>query len=258
LKTKVSMEDITNKPIIIFGATGSVGSSLARRLSQSGRPAVLAARDASSLSLLADALGFQSFVVDMCDAEAIQHCFESVTSEYAAVGGVAHCVGSVLLKPAHLTSSEEWDDVLATNLTSSFSVVRSAGKCMRSHGGSVVLVSSAAATIGMPNHEAIAAAKAGIEGLVRSAAATYAGSSIRFNAVAPGLVKSKMTERLWNNETTASNSIQMHALGRLGEPDDIAAAIDWLLSTESSWITGQVLGVDGGLASVLPRRTVRA
>ena len=122
----------------------------------------------------------------------------------------------------------------------------------------MVLVSSAAATIGMPNHEAIAAAKAGIEGLVRSAAATYAGSSIRFNAVAPGLVKSKMTERLWNNETTASNSIQMHALGRLGEPDDIAAAIDWLLSTESSWITGQVLGVDGGLASVLPRRTVRA
>ena len=110
----------------------------------------------------------------------------------------------------------------------------------------------------MPNHEAIAAAKAGIEGLTRSAAATYASRGIRFNAVAPGLVKSRMTEKLWNSEAAAEQSCEMHPLRRLGEPDEVAAAIQWLLHPGNSWITGQVLNVDGGLANALPRRTVRA
>ena len=127
---------------------------------------------------------------------------------------------------------------------------------MKRNGGSVVLVSSAAARIGMPNHEAIAAAKAGIEGLTVSAAASYAGRGIRFNAVAPGLTKSQMTRHIWQNKTSAEASVRMHALGRLGEPDDVAAMIHCLLSNETNWITGQVFGVDGGLSSVLGRSKV--
>ena len=243
---------------LIFGATGSVGSALARRLAAAGRPLLLAGRDAAALGELSQELQVASHVVDVCEPEAVEQCIQQTAVDNGGVAGIANCAGSILLKPAHSTSFDEWQDVLSTNLTACFSIVRAAAKVMRSSGGSVVFVSSAAATIGMPNHEAIAAAKAGVEGLIRSAAATYANRSIRFNAVAPGLVKSRMTKKLWENEAAASQSSEMHPLGRLGEPDEVAAAIDWLLSTESSWTTGQVLSIDGGLANVLPRKTVRA
>ena len=127
---------------------------------------------------------------------------------------------------------------------------------MKRSGGSVVLVSSAAARIGMPNHETIAAAKAGGEGLVVSAAASYANRGTRFNAVAPGLTKSNMTRHLWENESSAEASVRMHALGRLGESDEVASMIDWLLYDEAGWVTGQIFGVDGGLSSVLGRPRV--
>jgi NAD(P)-dependent dehydrogenase (short-subunit alcohol dehydrogenase family) len=143
--------------------------------------------------------------------------------------------------------------VIAANLTSAFAVVRAAGKAMRQKGGSIVLVSSAAARIGLANHEAIAAAKAGVMGLTLSAAATYASKGIRVNAVAPGLVRTPMTQRIWDNPKSAEASQAMHALGRLGEPDDVASLIGWLLDPANSWVTGQVIGVDGGLGSLRTR-----
>ena len=124
---------------------------------------------------------------------------------------------------------------------------------MKADGGAVVLVSSAAARIGLANHEAIAAAKAGLEGLARSAAATYARQRIRFNVVAPGLVRTPLTRGLVANELAEKASLAMHPLGRLGEPDDVARAIAWLLDPAQNWITAQVLGVDGGLADVKAR-----
>ncbi len=124
---------------------------------------------------------------------------------------------------------------------------------MRRSGGSVVLMSSAAARIGLSNHEAIAAAKAGVIGLTLAAAASYGPKGLRFNAVAPGMVKTPLTERLWSNPTAAKASLAYHALGRLGEPEDIAAMIAWLLDRRQNWVTGQVFGVDGGLAGVKPQ-----
>jgi NAD(P)-dependent dehydrogenase (short-subunit alcohol dehydrogenase family) len=129
---------------------------------------------------------------------------------------------------------------------------------MRSFGGSVVLMSSAAARIGLANHEAIAAAKAGIIGLTLSAAATYAAQGIRVNAVAPGLIDTPMTKRITSNETSLSASVAMHPLGRIGTPDEVAATIEWLLRPESSWITGQVIGVDGGLGVLKTRGKTRS
>jgi NAD(P)-dependent dehydrogenase (short-subunit alcohol dehydrogenase family) len=110
-----------------------------------------------------------------------------------------------------------------------------------------------AARIGLANHEAIAAAKAGVIGLTLSAASTYAPRGVRVNCVAPGLVRTPMTARLTQNEGALKASTAMHALGRIGEPADVAAAIAWLIGPESSWVTGQVLGIDGGLGSVRPR-----
>jgi NAD(P)-dependent dehydrogenase (short-subunit alcohol dehydrogenase family) len=116
-----------------------------------------------------------------------------------------------------------------------------------------VLCSTAAARAGFANHEAIAAAKAGVIGLTLSAAATYAPRNIRVNCVAPGLVDTPLAARITGSPAALQASTAMHALGRIGRPEDVASAMAWLLDPENSWVTGQVIGVDGGLGSLKPR-----
>lgn len=238
---------------VIIGATGTIGSCLARRLVEAGKSVFLVGRDAERLQSLARELNAAFAMADLSSSDAL---LEAVSSA-GQVAGFVNCVGSILLKPAHLTSDAEFREVMETNLFSAFATVRCAGKLLRGSGGSVVLMSSAAAKLGIANHEAIAAAKAGIEGLARSAAATYAGANIRFNVVSPGLVKTELTKRIWEVPAMAGASAELHALGRLGEPEQIASMIAWLLDPENHWITGQVIGVDGGLGSVQPRRKVQ-
>jgi 3-oxoacyl-[acyl-carrier protein] reductase len=139
------------------------------------------------------------------------------------------------------------------NATSAFMVARAAPKLFPKEGGSVALVSSVAARTGLANHEAIASAKAALIGLALSAAATYAAKRIRFNVVAPGLTRTPLTEKITANEAAMKASVQMHPLGRIGEPEEIASAIEWFLDPGQSWVTGQVLGVDGGLGAVRAR-----
>lgn len=242
---------------LVFGATGSIGSELCRQLRQQGSHVYLAGRNADRLRELGAELDCPATPVDAADPTTMERAIEAAASALGTLDGIANCIGSVLLKPAHTTSWEEWHTTLQTNLGSAFAVVRGGSAAMRGAGGSIVLVSSAAARIGIANHEAIAAAKAGILGLVRSAAATYADRNLRINAVAPGLVKSHMTRRLWEAESAANASRQMHVLGRLGEPGEVARLMAWLLDPMNSWITGQVFGIDGGLGSVVPRPRVR-
>ena len=116
-----------------------------------------------------------------------------------------------------------------------------------------MLCSSVAARRGFVNHEAIAAAKAGVEGLALAAAASYARFGVRVNCVAPGLTRTDLTRSLTQNEVVAKISAALHPLGRIGEPAEVASAICWLLSEEQSWVTGQVLGIDGGLSHVQAR-----
>lgn len=243
-----------NGGYLIFGSTGSVGSEVARRLVAKGFQVLLAGRNEDRLIALGESLSRPQAVAEASNPEQIENAFKKANDSFGRLDGVVNCMGSVLLKPAHLTTDEEWQGVLSVNLFSCFSILRAAGRMMKRDGGSVVFVSSAAAQMGMSNHEAIAAAKSGVEGLVRSAAATYASRGLRVNAVAPGLVRSEMTKSIWENEASANYSQEMHALGRLGEPEDVASAICWLLNPENNWITGQIMGIDGGLARVMPRR----
>lgn len=213
----------------------------------------LASRDASRLDAVAGEIGAASATLDAADLAAVDSVAEKASETLGGLTGIACCAGSLLLKPAHLTTPEEWQATVAANLTSGFGCVRAAGRLMKAEGGSVVLVSSAAARIGLANHEAIAAAKAGLIGLTLSAAATYARQKIRFNAVAPGLTRTPLTKGLTSSELAEKASIGMHPLGRLGEPEDVARAIAFLLDPANDWITGQLLGVDGGLADVKNR-----
>lgn len=245
--------------VIVLGATGSVGSAVCGLLAERQARLFVAGRDSAKLEGVAatfEAVG--SAVIDAADTSTIESAFQDAGKSLPQVTGVVNCIGSVLLKPAHLTTDQELLEVLQVNLVSSFAVLRESSKLMRSGGGSVVFCSTAAAKVGLANHEAIAAAKGGIDALVRSAAATYGPRGLRVNAVAPGLVKSEMTRKIWENEASATASQDMHILGRLGDPQDVANAIAFLLHPDSNWITGQTLGVDGGLGGIVPRPKQRS
>ncbi|MFT7669380.1 MAG: NAD(P)-dependent dehydrogenase (short-subunit alcohol dehydrogenase family) [Planctomycetota bacterium] len=235
---------------LVLGAAGGIGSTLCRQLSASGASLALAGRNANSLQELGDELDGSVHVVDATSIDEVQSVVEDVVEQHGRLDGIVNCIGSILLKPAHRTSTLDWRRTIASNLDTAFATVRAGTSAMLRTGGSIVLISSAAARLGLPNHEAIAAAKAGVEGLALSAAASYARRGIRVNVVSPGLVRTPLSEPLTNSPATEKASIAMHALGRLGEPEDVASAIAWLLDPRQSWVTGQVIGVDGGLGSL--------
>ncbi len=240
------------KVFLVTGASGGIGSALAELLADRGAHVVAVARPSERL----DALAARHSVVtaDVTSPTEVDAAFARALELHGRLDGVAHCVGSVLLKPAHRTTDAEWRHTVATNLDSAFYVLRAATRVMQASGGSIVLVSTAAASIGLANHEAIAAAKAGLEGMGRSAAASYAARGVRVNVVAPGLVRTGLTRAITEHEPSAQASLGMHPLRRFGEPGDVARAIAFFLDPQNDWITGQVLAVDGGLSGVkLPR-----
>lgn len=234
---------------LVIGAAGGIGRRLVELLHRDGWSLVLAGRTLDALKEVAATCAGQTAVVDARDFDAVDAVFQT----HPGITGAVNLAGSILLKPAHLTTMQDFDETIALNLRTAFALTRAAGKHMKSTGGSVVLMSSCAAGIGLPNHEAIAAAKAGVEGLVRAAAATYAGAGIRFNAVSPGLVATPMARRITENEGALKASVAMHPMGRIGQPADVARVIMLLLNPDNDWITGQVLAVDGGLSRVKSR-----
>ena len=238
------------KGYVIIGAAGGIGNATCELLVKEGNQVVGAVRDSGAIAagLKVDGVDYRS--VDAEDWDSVEALFENLKAEEFRLTGVTLCVGSILLKPAHLTRKEEFDAVISKNLSSAFATVRAASKALSKTGGSIVLVSTAAAQHGLANHEAISAAKAGVEGLARSAAATYAKRQIRVNCVAPGLVRTPLSERITGNPSSLEMSEKMHPLGRIGEAIEVARAITWLLSSDQGWITGQTIGVDGGLSSL--------
>ena len=232
-----------DKHTIIIGGGGGIGQSLVSHLrTLDQRITVISRNEANHHDLGVDTLVGDARDIDALDA-LVEQC-----NQNSPITGMVCLAGSILLKPAHMTTATEWSDTIETNLTTAFACVRAAGKWMKTP-GSIVLTSTVAAATGLPNHEAIAAAKAGVEGLARSTAATYAGRGIRCNAVAPGLVDTPLAERITRSERALEHSRKMHPLGRIGTPHDVASAIAWLLSDDSDWVTGQVIGIDGGLGA---------
>jgi NAD(P)-dependent dehydrogenase (short-subunit alcohol dehydrogenase family) len=216
------------------------------------------ARDAERVQAVAESIDAPYYVADVLDPDGFAAVVERIETEVGEIDAVVHAVGSITIRPLHALSLEDWRSTLEINATSAFIVVKATvTKMMRRKRGAFVLFSTVAAQRGLQNHEAISAAKSAVEGLVRTAAISYARYNIRFNAVAPALTKTGLSKSLWSNETTLAASVALHPLGRVGEPADPSAAAAFLISQDASWITGQVLGVDGGLgAGSLPPRVV--
>lgn len=244
-----------NGIVLITGGSGGIGSALARRVVAAGRRVALVARRREPLAALAAELGAAARieVCDVLDDEAFAAVVARIEDGSDEIDGVVNAVGSILIRPLHATSLADWRATLELNATSAFIVLRhTVVRMMRRKRGSVVLFSSVAASTALVNHEAIAAAKGAVAALARTAAVTYARYGIRVNAIAPSLTRTAMAQNLWGNELALKASLAMHPLARIGEPDDVAAAAFYLLDDASSWTTGQVIGVDGGLGAGHP------
>ena len=239
---------------LLVGATGGIGRAVVARAAARGARLALAARTPGPLADLAAATGALALPFDATDPDAVAAAVAATVEAYGRLDGAACLAGSILLKPAHLTTPADLAETVAQNLTTAFNVVRSGARALMAGGGSLVLMSTVAARTGLVNHEAIAAAKAAVEGLARSAAATYAARRVRVNAVAPGLVDTPLAARLLASDAARAASAALHPLGRVGTPDDVAEVVDWLLDgTRSGWVTGQTIAVDGGMGALRAR-----
>ncbi|WP_206930983.1 SDR family NAD(P)-dependent oxidoreductase [Roseococcus thiosulfatophilus] len=229
--------------IVILGATGGIGSALARRVAARGATPVLMARDAARLEALAAEIpGAEAHVVDVTDTAALK---SAITGLGTPLAGLAYCVGSILLKPATRVTEADLADTYRLNVIGAAMAVQAAIPALQSGNGGVVLFSSVAARAGFANHLAIGAAKAAVEGMTVSLAAELA-PAVRVNCIAPSLTRTRIAEPLTRNPAMAEAIGKLHPIPRLGEPEDVAALADLLLSPDAGWITGQVIGVDGG------------
>ena len=226
---------------LIFGATGSVGSSLAEQLKNSGNDIHLVARNEDEVKVIADKLGCSYTVADVLEDGFI----EKVKSDINEIKGIAYCVGSIDLKPLRMVTEADMNKCMKLNLYSAIEAIKGYQESLKKNKGSVVLFSTVAAQRGFTNHTIIASAKAAVEGLTVTLAAEFA-PNIRVNCIAPSLSKSKIAEPMLKNLAIAEGIAKAHPLKRLGEGKDSAALAKFLITEESSWITGQIIAVDGG------------
>jgi len=232
---------------LIFGATGSIGSSLAEQLTDSDHEVHLIARNEDELKPLSEKLGCTYSVADVLEESFIEKV-KADTSDFD-VKGVAYCVGSIDLKPLKRVSESDLHNCMKLNLYSAIEVIKGFQEDLKKNSGSIVLFSSVAAQKGFTNHTIIATAKAAIEGLTVTLAAEFA-PNIRVNCIAPSLTNSKIAQPMLKNPIVAEALAKAHPLKRVGEGKDSASIAKFLLSEESSWVTGQIIGVDGGRSSL--------
>ena len=226
---------------LIFGATGSVGSSLAEQLKNSGNDIHLVARNENEVKVIAEKLGCSYTVADVLEDNFV----ERVKADVNEIKGIAYCVGSIDLKPLRMVTEADLNKCMKLNLYSAVEAIKGYQESLKKNKGSVVLFSTVAAQRGFTNHTIIASAKAAIEGLTVTLAAEFA-PNIRVNCIAPSLSKSKIAEPMLKNTAIAEGIAKAHPLKRLGEGSDSAALAKFLITEESSWITGQIIAVDGG------------
>ena len=226
---------------IVFGATGSIGSSLSEQLVNSGNKVHLVARNETELKNISSKLGCTSTTADVLEEGFI----DKVKNDITETKGIAYCVGSIDLKPLRMVTEQDFNKCMKLNLYSAVETIKAYQESLKKNKGSVVLFSTVAAQRGFTNHAIIASTKAAVEGLTVSLAAEFA-PNIRVNCIAPSLTNSKIAEPMLKNKALADGIAKAHPLKRLGEGKDSASLAKFLITEDSSWVTGQIIAVDGG------------
>lgn len=236
--------------VLLTGASGGIGRALARQLHSEGHRVVAVGRDTARLVDVEATVRVEGDPTTPEGADAIMTACQQALG--AAPTLLAHCVGSTLIAPLHRTRHDAYREVMRVNLDSAVFMLQAFIGGLQGGSGAAVLASSVVARIGVANHEAIAAAKGGIEALVRSAAATYAAQGLRINAVAPGMTETPMTAGMLKLPAMREGAAKQYPLGGLQTAEQVAQVMAWLLGEGSARLTGQVLAVDGGFTTVRP------
>ncbi|MBB3193155.1 SDR family NAD(P)-dependent oxidoreductase [Roseateles terrae] len=235
---------------LITGASGGIGRALVNHLRAQGFQIAAVSRD---LGRLADIDAHLRIAADVTTPEGAAAAVETCLGGLGAAPSLlAHCVGNTLIAPLHRTKPEAYRDLIRVNLDSAVFMLQAWLAALKGTPGAAVLASSVVARIGVANHEAIAAAKGGVEALVRSAAATYAAQGVRINAVAPGMTDTPMTSGLLSMPAMREGAAKQYPLGGVQSAEQVAQVLAWLLSDQASRITGQIIPVDGGFTNVRP------
>jgi NAD(P)-dependent dehydrogenase (short-subunit alcohol dehydrogenase family) len=236
------MSNFSGKNILIVGGSSGIGLELARRLIAKEAIVTIWSR---SQPIELDSGSYSYSTVDVR-----RPINEQNPQSPESLHGLVYCPGSITLGAFSRLREEQFLADFELNLLGAVRVLQHCLRFFISSGASVVMFSTVAVRMGFSFHASIATAKGGVEALVRSLAAEFAPKRIRFNALAPSLTDTSLAGALLSTEDKRSKADQRHPLGRIGTPADLAASAEFLLSDDSSWITGQVLSVDGGYSSL--------
>ena len=235
--------------VIIFGGAGGIGSAIARRLMARGDMPFLVGRNGTKLDALARETGARSMVADVTDPAAIEAAVAAAVVD-GALAGLVYAVGTINLKPIGALTAVDFERDWRVNALGAALAMKAAAPALKQvEGASALLFSTVAVRQGFAAHASVSMAKGAVEGLTLALAAELA-PKIRVNCIAPSLTRTPLAEALTRNEALAKGVADTHALRRLGEADDIAGLATFLLGPDSAWITGQVIGVDGGRSTL--------
>lgn len=235
-------------PVLILGGVDGIGGDLAHRLSAAGQRVAITSRDAAKVAAAAAAIGAKGITADVLDEASLAAAVATAAPD-GRLAGLVYAVGSIPLKPLSRITEADLIDAYRLNVVGAALAVKHASAALKAAGGSVVLFSSVAASQGFPSHAVIGPAKAAVSGLTLALAAELA-PYVRVNAIAPSLSRTPLAAALTASERMADSIAELHPLRRLGNAADSAAMAALLLSPDAGWITGQIIGIDGGRGSL--------
>ena len=241
--------NFTDKVVLVTGASRGIGRAIAERFAKEGHFVIGTATSTKGAEAIGDYLsefGGIGRVLDVCSDEAVEQLFDEIDSVYGAVNILVNNAGITKDGLLMRMKNEDWADVIDTNLTSIYRMSRRAVRgMMKARHGRIINITSVVGQMGNAGQANYAASKAGVEGFSRALAREIGSRGVTVNCVAPGFVETDMTEEL--DERLVNSMLDAVPMGRMAQPDEIAAAVSFLASEDASYVTGAVLAVNGGM-----------